>query len=141
MPVAQQQDPHEHGVGGETAREAGLRRLEGRTLGRAVAALEEGAQRCVAGRLLESVGLVGLGIGLGLEVRVRARVRVRVRAGIRVRVRKLCSPSLPRSCAEVMVSMSPVSGPVAWMWYEASQPCSAGKMRWQKEMSCITKTW
>mmetsp|Transcript_55887 Transcript_55887/g.133939 ORF Transcript_55887/g.133939 Transcript_55887/m.133939 type:complete len:207 (-) Transcript_55887:1090-1710(-) len=39
-----------------------------------------------------------------------------------------------------MVSMSPVSGPVAWMWYEASQACSAGKMRWQKEMSCITKT-
>ena len=82
-----------------------------------------------------------MGIGLGLEGRARARVRVRVRAGVRVRVRKLCSPSLPRSCAEVMVSMSPVSGPVAWMWYEASQPCSAGKMRWQKEMSCITKTW
>ena len=64
-----------------------------------------------------------------------------MRVGVGVRVRKLCSPSLPRSCAEVMVSMSPVSGPVAWMWYEASHAWSAGKMRWQKEMSCITKTW
>ena len=68
VPVAQQQYPHEHGVSREAAREVRLRRLEGRTLGRAVPALEESTQRRVAGRLLEPT-----------KLRVRGRVRVRVR--------------------------------------------------------------
>ena len=53
--VAQLQQPHQHRVRGERAREAALRLAEALRVGRAVALDEEFAERAVARRLLEAI--------------------------------------------------------------------------------------